>query len=139
MSEATTPRRLLFLPGALGSGDFWEPLARELRFKADRSFITYPGFAAPQSDPSITGIEQLIDRVVLGIDCPTAVIAQSMGGVLAIKAALRKPTLITHLVLIATSGGLDTSALGGRLASGLPKRSSGSSRLVHLLQFRSDS
>ena len=46
------------------------------------------------------------------IDRPTALIAQSMGGVLAIEATLRIPSLITQLVLFATSGGLDTSKLG---------------------------
>ena len=56
--------------------------------------------------------------VVSHIDEPTAVIAQSMGGVLAIRAALEKPDLITHLVLTVTSGGINTRALGAQAWEG---------------------
>jgi len=103
---------MLFLPGALGNRDFWDPLARELRSQADRIFMVYPGFAGVPADASITSFDHLVDAVVSRIDCPTALVAQSMGGVLAIEASLRKPSLITHLILTATSGGLDTSHLG---------------------------
>jgi pimeloyl-ACP methyl ester carboxylesterase len=112
MSNTIVPSRLLFLPGALGNRDFWQPLAGELRFHADRVFLVYPGFANVPADPSITSFDDLVEMVVSRIDCPTALIAQSMGGVLAIEAAIRKQSLITHLVLVATSGGLDTSKLG---------------------------
>lgn len=112
MSNATVATRLLFLPGALGNCDFWEPLAGALRFQADRVFLAYPGFAGVPADPSITSFDHLVDVLVSRIDCPTALIAQSMGGVLAIEAAIRKQTLITHMVLVATSGGLHTSELG---------------------------
>src|SRR5947209_361421 len=103
---------MLFLPGALGNCDFWDSIARELRFQADRIFMAYPGFAGVPADPSITCFDHLVDAVVSRIDRPTALIAQSMGGVLAIETTLRKPSLITHLVLLATSGGLDTARLG---------------------------
>ena len=49
--------------------------------------------------------------VVDEINQPTALIAQSMGGVIAIQAALRRPELVTHLVLTVTSGGVDMSDL----------------------------
>ena len=39
-------------------------------------------------------------------------IAQSMGGVLALQAALVRPQSVTHLVLCATSGGLPMAGLG---------------------------
>lgn len=74
--------------------------------------MTYPGFAGAPADPSIACFEDLVSAVVSRIDCPTALIAQSMGGVLAIEAAFRKPSLVTHLVLAATSGGLNTARLG---------------------------
>jgi poly(3-hydroxyoctanoate) depolymerase len=106
------PSQLLFLPGALGNRDFWEPLASKLPFQAERVFVAYPGFAGMPPDPAITCFDHLVDSVVSRIDRPTALIAQSMGGVLAIEATIRKPSLITHLVLVATSGGLDTSTLG---------------------------
>jgi pimeloyl-ACP methyl ester carboxylesterase len=58
-------------------------------------------------------MDDLVARVVADIDGPTALIAQSMGGVVAIRAALEKPSLVTHLVLSVTSGGLDVAGMGG--------------------------
>jgi pimeloyl-ACP methyl ester carboxylesterase len=112
MTKPRTPSRLIFLPGALGDRNFWKPLANELSCRAERVFVAYPGFAGVPADPSITCIDQLVDAIVARIDRPSALIAQSMGGVLAIQAAIRKPLLITHLVLVASSGGLNTSELG---------------------------
>ena len=54
----------------------------------------------------------LSDWVIDSICQPTFIVAQSMGGIIAIQAALRKPHYVQGLVLVATSGGLDTSALG---------------------------
>lgn len=59
------------------------------------------------------GIDDLVTRVVDSISGPVDLLAQSMGGVIAIRAALQKPGLVKHLVLAATSGGLDVAALGG--------------------------
>lgn len=112
MSKPTVPSRLLFLPGALGNRDFWKPLALELPNPAERVFIAYPGFGGVPAEPSISCLEDLVKDVVSRIDRPTALIAQSMGGVIAVKAALRKQDFITHLVLVATSGGIDTAKLG---------------------------
>ncbi|KAA6458204.1 alpha/beta hydrolase [Acidobacteria bacterium AB60] len=111
-SLPTPPSQLIFLPGALGDQDFWKPLAREARTEAERVFIAYPGFAGAPADPSITSLEDLVSAVASRIHRPAALIAQSMGGVIALELALRKATLITHLVLVATSGGLDTSQFG---------------------------
>lgn len=74
--------------------------------------MMYPGFGGVPADPTIACFGDLVNTVVSRIDRPTALIAKSMGGVLAIEATIRKPSLVTHLVLIATSGGLDTSKLG---------------------------
>ncbi|GGY08012.1 hypothetical protein GCM10007386_43110 [Pseudoduganella dura] len=35
-----------------------------------------------------------------------------MGGVIAIRVALARPDLVTHLILAATSGGMDVTGLG---------------------------
>lgn len=106
------PSRLLFLPGALGSPDFWKPLAWELSNPAECVFVTYPGFAGEPAEPSVSCFEDLVQSVASRIDRPAALIAQSMGGVVAIEVSLLKNDLVTHLVLVATSGGLDTSKLG---------------------------
>ncbi len=52
--------------------------------------------------------------MVAEIDQPTALVAQSMGGVIALRAAMQRPALVTHLVLSATSGGIDLAELGAQ-------------------------
>ncbi len=59
-------------------------------------------------------MDDLVARVVADIDRPTALIAQSMGGTIAIRAALEKSNLVTHLILATTSGGIDISDLGAQ-------------------------
>ena len=103
---------LLFLPGASGNTDFWKPVANGLRHQGQRRFLEWPGFGGVPSDPSVHGIGDLVARVVASISGPVDVLAQSMGGVIAIRAALQKPDLVKHLVLSVTSGGLDVSAMG---------------------------
>ncbi|RDU97458.1 alpha/beta hydrolase [Trinickia dinghuensis] len=107
-----TPSRLLFLPGASGNTAFWQPLANQLTNPAKKVILAYPGFGQEPAAPDVNNIDDLVRMVVSHIDRPTALIAQSMGGVIAIRAALEMPDLVTHLVLTVTSGGIDTRALG---------------------------
>ncbi|KAF1028834.1 MAG: 2-hydroxy-6-oxononadienedioate/2-hydroxy-6-oxononatrienedioate hydrolase [Burkholderia plantarii] len=107
-----TPTQLLFLPGASGDVRFWQPLAERLAHPAERVFFAYPGFGTEPPDASITSVDDLLARVLARIDRPTALLAQSMGGVLAVQAALARPDLVTHLVLTVTSGGVDTQGFG---------------------------
>jgi poly(3-hydroxyoctanoate) depolymerase len=108
------PTRLLFLPGASGNTRFWHPVADRLTHPGERIHYGWPGFGPTPPDPSITGIDNLVAKVIADIDRPTALIAQSMGGVIAMRAALEKPELVTHLVLTVTSGGVDISDLGAQ-------------------------
>ena len=102
--------KLIFLPGALGIPAFWNSLSAQLKIDAQHSFMAYPGFGNEPLNPAVTGIDDLVQSVVQQIDQPTALIAQSMGGILAVRAALAKPELVTHLVLSVTSGGVDMAA-----------------------------
>ena len=106
--------RLLFLPGASGSTTFWQPVADRLRHPGERVFVAWPGFGGVASDPAVNGIHDLADRLVRSMSGPVDLLAQSMGGVIAIRAALERPDLVKHLVLAVTSGGLDVSALGAQ-------------------------
>lgn len=108
------PSKILFLPGALGRTQFWDPVANRLKHPAAKVRVGWPGFGAMQPDPSINGIDDLVAMVVAQIDRPTALIAQSMGGVIAMRVALEKPELVTRLVLAVTSGGVDVAGLGGQ-------------------------
>jgi pimeloyl-ACP methyl ester carboxylesterase len=107
------PSKLFFLPGALGRTEFWHPVSDLLNYPAPKVHVTWPGFSGIPPDASIRGIDDLVSRVLAGIDQPGALIAQSMGGVVAVLAALQKPELVTHLVLSATSGGMDLAAFDG--------------------------
>jgi len=108
------PSSLLFLPGALGRTEFWHPVADLLTHPAQKRHLSWPGFGGVAPDPAIRGIDDLVTRVLGNIDRPSALIAQSMGGVVAMLAALRRPELITHLVLSVTSGGMRMDELGAQ-------------------------
>jgi len=104
------PSKLLFLPGALGTTQFWLPVANRLSHPATKLILGWPGFGSMPPDPEVNGIDDLVKKVVAEIDQPTALIAQSMGGVIAMRAALERQDLITHLVLTVTSGGIDMTS-----------------------------
>jgi pimeloyl-ACP methyl ester carboxylesterase len=108
------PTKLLFLPGASGDIDFWTPLAASLRHPSSQVHFGWPGFGPTRHDPSVAGIDDLVEKVVAEIDQPTAIIAQSMGGVIALQAASRRAELVTHLVLTVTSGGIDLQDLAAQ-------------------------
>ena len=103
----SSPSQLFFLPGASGNIDFWQPVASQLNHKAKPIFFGWPGFGEAPVDSSITSLADLTTLLLAQIDRPTALIAQSMGGIVAVQAALQRPDLITHLVLTVTSGGVD--------------------------------
>jgi len=107
-----SPSKLLFLPGASGSTQFWRPAAALLTHPAQQIHIGWPGLGSTPADPTVTGFTDLVERVVAEVDQPSALVAQSMGGVIAMLAALKRPELVTHLVLSATSGGMDMESLG---------------------------
>jgi pimeloyl-ACP methyl ester carboxylesterase len=108
------PSTLYFLPGALGRTGFWRPASALLAHPAPQVHVAWPGFGGAPHDPSIRSLDDLATMLLARIERPGALIAQSMGGVVALLAALRKPELITHLVLSATSGGLPMSSLGAQ-------------------------
>jgi pimeloyl-ACP methyl ester carboxylesterase len=106
------PSKLFFLPGALGRMDYWLPAAELIRHPAEKLHFGWPGFGPTPAEPDVKGIEDVVEKVVAELDVPCALIAQSMGGVIAIQAALARPDLVTHLILAGTSGGMDVTGLG---------------------------
>jgi poly(3-hydroxyoctanoate) depolymerase len=101
-SEETT----LFLPGAGGRRAFWQPVAARLRRAGRPVFFPWPGFGDAPSEPAIQSLDDLyawfVARAPTG---PSNVVAQSMGGVLAMRFAIDHPDRVRRLVLVATSGG----------------------------------
>jgi len=104
------PSKTLFLPGAGGSASFWRPVAD--RMGIEGTFFSWPGLGHEAPDPDINGFDDLVAMVVEQIDGPLDIVAQSMGGVVAIRAALAKPQFVRRLVLAVTSGGLPLDELG---------------------------
>ena len=96
----------IFLPGASGNGEFWLPVVERLRLtKVD--IVDWPGFGTTPRDPEINNLSDLAKMVAGKIHQSTDIVAQSMGGVVAMLVALAVPKQINHLVLTATSGGID--------------------------------
>lgn len=109
----TQARRVLFLPGASGNGDFWRGVGGRLPTAWEKSYLSWPGLGDEAHDASVHGYDDLAERVLSRLDAPSDLVAQSMGGVIATRVAARVPALVDHLVLVATSGGVDVERLGG--------------------------
>jgi pimeloyl-ACP methyl ester carboxylesterase len=103
--------KTLFLPGAGGSASFWKPLAAHAQL--DGIFFTWPGLGVEPAQPNVGSISDLIDLVAHEITEPVNIVAQSMGGYVAIKLALAYPDHVKSLVLAVTSGGVPVIDLGG--------------------------
>jgi 2-hydroxy-6-oxonona-2,4-dienedioate hydrolase len=106
-------RTLLFIPGASGAGAFWRPVAERLPGQWQKTLLSWPGAGYQRHDPDIRGFEDLVELAATDLDDQSDLIAQSMGGAVAIGLALRHPGKVRRVVLVATSGGIDVSALGG--------------------------
>jgi pimeloyl-ACP methyl ester carboxylesterase len=106
-------RKLIFLPGALGAAAFWHPVGARLPAEWQKVYLAWPGLGAQRPDPDVRGFDDLVRRVEAELTEPSVLVAQSMGGVVAIRAALRHPDKVQRLVLVATSGGVDVAGLGG--------------------------
>ena len=104
--------RMVFLPGMSGHGSFWQPVVDRLPGHECR-LVDWPGLGGHPPDDDVESYDDLVDRA-LGDDDdePMVLVAQSMGGYVALQAALRSPERVSHLVLAATSGGLDPRAFG---------------------------
>ena len=98
---------LIFLAGASGNTQFWNPLIEQLPNNYTKQVIAYPSFHGTAAHPDIHSFDDLSNYVVAQIQQPSILIAQSMGGIFAIAATLQKTDLIKGLVLIATSGGIN--------------------------------
>lgn len=102
--------KTLFLPGAAGSSSFWKPIASKANL--DGVFFSWPGLGNEPAAENVSSIEDLIALVATEINEPVTIVAQSMGGYVAIRLALKFPDLVKSLVLAVTSGGIPTRDLG---------------------------
>jgi pimeloyl-ACP methyl ester carboxylesterase len=105
-------RKILFLPGAGGSPAFWQPVAKLLPDEWGKVFFGWPGLGDQPHDPRINSIDALVRLVEVTMDGPVDLVAQSMGGVIAARIALNRPTVVRRLVLAVTSAGVNMTQFG---------------------------
>ncbi|HUK10863.1 MAG TPA: alpha/beta fold hydrolase [Stellaceae bacterium] len=105
-------RKVLFLPGAGGSAEFWKPVGSRLPAGWAKVYLNWPGLGREAHDLGTRGIDDLLRRVEPEIDRPVDLIAQSMGAVIAARLAIAYPTLVQRLVLTVTSAGVDMARFG---------------------------
>jgi pimeloyl-ACP methyl ester carboxylesterase len=106
--------KLVFLPGVSGDPNFWRSVADLLPQSCDKVFLGWSCLGAQPDDPAIRSFDDLTELAARALDRPCDVLAQSMGGVVAVRLALQYPARVRRLVLAATSGGLDVASLGAR-------------------------
>lgn len=111
LGRKTAAVRVVYLPGMNGDGAFWAPVADRLA-GFENVLVDWPGLGSVPASPKVHCIEDLVGLVHALLDEPAALVAQSMGGAVALRLALDPSAKVTHLVLCATSGGLDVGALG---------------------------
>jgi pimeloyl-ACP methyl ester carboxylesterase len=99
----------LFLPGMTGDGAFWKAVGDLLPRQWQKQYLNWPGLGRQPASPDIDGFSDLLNLAQAALTRPSVIVAQSMGGIIAVQLALKHPALVTHLVLVATSGGLDVS------------------------------
>lgn len=108
------PLPIVFYPGAGGLASFWAPVAARLADLGPQLLLGYPGFGPTPAEPGIRTLSELERWVRARLPAgPCHVVAQSMGGVLAVRLALEAPERVATLTLVATSGGIDVAGLGG--------------------------
>ena len=104
--------KVLFLPGAGGSPDFWKPVGSRLSADWPKFYFGWPGLGPQPHDPAIASLDDLVQLVFREVEVPVDLVAQSMGGVIAAHVALARPSLVRRMVLCVTSGGVDMVGLG---------------------------
>jgi pimeloyl-ACP methyl ester carboxylesterase len=104
---------VMFLPGALGAAEFWHPVGNLLPNEWKKVYLAWPGLGAQDADRSVQGFDDLVRLVEQGLSEEATLVAQSMGGIVAVRVALRNPDKVRRLVLVATSCGVDVARLGG--------------------------
>jgi pimeloyl-ACP methyl ester carboxylesterase len=104
---------LVFFPGAGGRVEHLRPIAVRLAHRRQTRICEYPGLGGVDPHPDLSSLADLRRYLLSRLPERFDLVTMSMGGVLALQIALEEPERIRKLTLMATSGGVDVSALGG--------------------------
>jgi pimeloyl-ACP methyl ester carboxylesterase len=99
--------RLLFIPGLGGEGSFWEPVAELLPAAWEKLYLDWPGLGPNPASPGVRSLDDLAALVIAELTSPTALIAQSMGCLVALRTALSEPRQLSQLVLTVAPGAVN--------------------------------
>ena len=88
---------VLFLPGAGGAAEFWQPVASRLPARWRKTLLSWPGAGNEPRDPRITSYGDLVSMTAKAVGEKTDLVAQSMGGVMATGVALEQPARVRRL------------------------------------------
>ncbi len=113
MLEIAPTLPLVFFPGAGGRVEHLRPIGERLAHRRQTRICEYPGLAGVAPDPQLQSLADLQRYLLARLPERFDLVTMSMGGVLALRIALEHPERVRKLVLMATSGGVDISALGG--------------------------
>jgi poly(3-hydroxyoctanoate) depolymerase len=107
------PFPIVYFPGAGGRSSFWRPVADRLWRHGAPIVLGYPGFGDVPADDTLHTLGDLYAALLAVLPPRFHLVAQSMGNVLALRAALEQPQRLASLTLCAVSGGVDVKRLGG--------------------------
>ena len=91
--------RCIFLPGAGADPDFWRPVGDRLPADWGKIYLGWPGLSDQPAQPGVEGLEGAIGLVEAQMaEGPVDLLAQSMGGLIAMLTVLRHPAKVRRLV-----------------------------------------
>jgi len=105
----------LFLPGAGASADFWSSVASLLNNGAPQFCFSWPGLGNEPPRPDVNGLSDLTRLVEGKLGRSSDLIAQSMGGLVAILVAIRNAARVRKVVLTAASVGVAAHSSEGSI------------------------
>src|SRR5207247_9464938 len=82
----------------------WLPLAPLLLARRRLMGPELRGHGAAQPLPAAPSLNAYADRIALLLDEPAAVVGHSLGGAIALRLAIRRPELVSALVLAGAAG-----------------------------------
>jgi pimeloyl-ACP methyl ester carboxylesterase len=111
--KAPSALPLVFFPGASGRVENLHPIGRLIAKRRATTFCVYPGLGGVAPKPDLRTLADLQRHLLASLPERFDLVTMSMGGVLALRIALEHPGRLRKMVLMATSGGVDVTALGG--------------------------
>lgn len=107
MTSSAPHPSVIFLPGITGDPNFWRPVGDRLPAPWPKVYLGWPGLGSERGTPPLESVADMVASVERHLGNGADLVAQSMGGVIAVLTALRNGANVRRLVLAATSGGLD--------------------------------